>query len=202
MSDEVIRQITEEERENNPKAVFLGEYPEIINPLASLLSDTRVDLFAGKSLSDALFGDYFFYVGSVSGVKDFVVATGNKLPRSLLLLNDVTDRVWLSEWLLPYSHIKAVVLGSEPFLDERQARKIVDFFLGGNKQILAMIKETSRPMVRQIDPADVTERPEDGDDGRTEKREETVQDFDKILLYNYRIPSQLPFCYHLAYQRI
>ncbi len=82
MSNEGNGLLTTPERENNPKAVFYGDNFTIINPLALYLSERNVDLFSGKTLDDALYGDYFFYVGAFTQVKEFLAQKGNEIPKA------------------------------------------------------------------------------------------------------------------------
>lgn len=140
---------TTQAREDNPKAVFLGTADKIVHPLAQYLSQRSVDLFAGKSLSDAFFGDYFFYVGSEADVKDFLVENISKLPRTLLLLTTVSDLDLLLK-LSEKTTVKLVLLHSEESLDEKKAAKIIEFFLGSTTQTLKLSEPNYTKTERSI----------------------------------------------------
>ena len=127
-------------RENNPKAVFYGTNELIITPLALFLSQRSVDLFSGKTLSDAFFGDYFFYVGGELGVKKFLSANAQRLPKSLLLITQVSDLVQLVEQIKETS-IKVVLVNANEELSETQAADIINFFLGSSDYVLTLSEE-------------------------------------------------------------
>ena len=74
MNTDPLTLTTSEAREHNPKAVFFGGRGGIITPLALYLAKRNVELFSGKILSDAFFGDYFFYIGDLNGVKKITLS--------------------------------------------------------------------------------------------------------------------------------
>ncbi|HCM37373.1 MAG: hypothetical protein UV61_C0007G0028 [Candidatus Gottesmanbacteria bacterium GW2011_GWB1_43_11] len=124
--------------ENNPKAVFIGEDKERVEALALYLSQHSVDLFAGKTLDDAFYGDYFFYVGDEDQVKNFATENATRLPKTLLILTLVSDLVHLQQLVEKFPQIKVVTLGKDIVVDAEVSQRIIEFFLGSNMQILAL----------------------------------------------------------------
>ena len=139
-------QFTVTQREGNPKAVFFGTQLDLVNQLALSLSEHGVDLFSGKSLADAFFGDYFFYVGKLAAVKDFLDASGKDLPKTLLLLRGVSDYAEVEKCLVNYPHLKAVTIGDEIELTEQRADRVMEFFFTASEQLLKMGKLSPEPL--------------------------------------------------------
>ncbi|KKS85576.1 MAG: hypothetical protein UV59_C0006G0032 [Candidatus Gottesmanbacteria bacterium GW2011_GWA1_43_11] len=141
-------QFTVTEREGNPKAVFFGSELDLVNQLALSLSEHGVDLFSGKSLADAFFGDYFFYVGRLAAVKDFLDASGKDLPKTLLLLRGVSDYAEVEKCLTNFPQLKAVTIGDEIELTEQRADRVMEFFFTASEQILKLGKLSPVPAQR------------------------------------------------------
>ena len=133
-------QFTVTQREGNPKAVFFGSELDFVNQLALSLSAHGVDLFSGKSLADAFFGDYFFYVGRLDGVKDFIAASGKDLPKTLLLLRGVSEYSSVEKLLVNFPQLKAVAIGDEVELTEQRADRLMEFFFTASEQLLKLGK--------------------------------------------------------------
>lgn len=138
MSSSDISLTTSEAHEYNPKAVFFGQNDRLINPLALYLSERSVDLYSGKTLSDAFFGDYFIYVGKSDAVKDFIAGEKQPLPKTLLLLTDVSDVVKMQEELKTYPQIKLVDLNGATEIMPEDTGMIIEFFLGQEGQMLTL----------------------------------------------------------------
>ena len=112
--------------ENNPKAVFIGEDKERVEALALYLSQHSVDLFAGKTLDDAFYGDYFFYVGDEDQVKNFATENATRLPKTLLILTLVSDLVHLQQLVEKFPQIKVVTLGKDIVVDAEVSQRIIE----------------------------------------------------------------------------
>jgi hypothetical protein len=161
MTDEGNLLVTTADREINPKAVFIGEENEIINPLALKLAETNVDLFTGKNLSDAFFGDYFFFIGDLTDVKEFLEKNGRQLPKTLLLLTVFSGSDEISKVITAFPQIKAITIDSGKALEERSVNRIIEFFFGGSDQLLLLAKEGKKKLIKPLEasPQEITKPP-------------------------------------------
>lgn len=130
------------ESEHNPKAVFAGDAEAFVTPLAVYLSERSVDLYAGKTLDDALFGDYFFFTGVWKDVRDFVEKLSGKLPKTLLLLQDIDTKELPDLSRLP-QQVKIVHLGGLDILSTQNVDTIIEFFFSSSKQKILHLFPTS-----------------------------------------------------------
>ncbi len=132
---------TSETRENSPKAVFFGGNEKLYGRIAEYLNQHSVELFAGKNLSDALYGDYYFYFGDGSGVKEFIVDNLEHLPKTLLLLTSVSDNFFDLSNTKSKQLIKIVNISGLTEIDEEKTVHIMDFFLGSSQPELDLSVE-------------------------------------------------------------
>lgn len=144
MTDTKTPQIVETDREHNPKAVFFGTDQNIINPLALYLDSHNVELFSGKNLHDAFFGDYFFYVGEMSLVKEFVVNEGKKLPKSVFLCYSLLGQTEFENLFEQLTDVKLIWVERNTELTSREVVRIVEFLFNTNKKVMML-----RPFVKK-----------------------------------------------------
>ncbi|RJR14796.1 DUF4012 domain-containing protein [Candidatus Microgenomates bacterium] len=139
-------QLTTSDREDNPKAVFIGDREAVITPIATYMDERHVDLFTGKNVNDAFFGDYFFYVGRLETVKTFLEERGDKLPKTLLLCDPVSVDQELTKVCEKMPHVKLVWLPETGDLNKTQVEEIMGFFFVGDQPVLTLAKAfTSQP---------------------------------------------------------
>ena len=150
MNTDPLTLTTSEAREHNPKAVFFGGRGGIITPLALYLAKRNVELFSGKILSDAFFGDYFFYIGDLNGVKKMLVTSGGTLPKTLLLLTMFSDIDEISKLLENHKQIKWVSIGGLLDLNESQVEEIMNFYLSDQQKKLILEEPEKTPPPDQI----------------------------------------------------
>ena len=115
-------------RENNPKAVFVGDQTPLITDIAQYLNERDVELFSGKNLSDAFFGNYFFYIGKESDVKSFLEKAENKPPKSLLIMPIISGELqkFLENNYL--NQIKILLINKNLAPTAEIVEQIIDFF--------------------------------------------------------------------------
>ncbi len=154
MNDVVLRLTTTEAREHNPKAVFLGEAEGIITPLALYLSQRNVELFAGKTLSDAFFGDYFFYIGTFSEAKKILATNIGSLPKALFLVTGFSDLIEVAQILNKFEQVKFVALGHLTGLNKEQVERIMNFFLGSTEKQLILAAPDYNVISKTVSSAD------------------------------------------------
>lgn len=127
---------TEENREDNPKAVFFGELPDFSRPIIQYLNERRVELFTAKDWDEIFFGDYFIYIGDLNRVKTFLESGTKNLPRSLLMITDTSDTAKTKELLKQYPKLKICLFEKDKSLTKTQVDDLFAFYLGGSDQIL------------------------------------------------------------------
>jgi hypothetical protein len=162
---------TQESSEINPKAVFLGEKEDIINPIAMYLAKLNVDLYTGNKIEDAYFGDYFFYVGQVQKVKNIIDKADRTLPKTLLLLDECSDETWINELQKKHRNIKLVNLNFKNSLAEDEVKNIIDFFLGKSTNRLELI---NKEPIKRPKPPMPKEDHQDNLNNKTKQSQKTV----------------------------
>lgn len=153
------------EREDNPKAVFFGTEEKIITPLALYLTERNVELYSANVLSDAFFGNYFFYIGTSDYVEDFLEESGSQLPKSLLLMTASSDLTVVKKLVDRLPHVKVVLLGMRTEIDTHEAEEVLTFFFGSDEAIFILPHRlTERHVIgqeRSVSPrAEVEESPQ------------------------------------------
>lgn len=143
IQDSKSTQVTTSDREHNPKAVFFGDLQDVINSLALYLNSHNVDLFSGKNLQDAFFGDYFFYTGNYLDVKSFLEKNGGQLPKTILLCPWISVLNSDLEIIDKSRQIKLVWLSQKLTLDDSEVEKIIEFFFAQNNKVLNLAQLAS-----------------------------------------------------------
>ncbi len=142
------------EETNNPKAVFLGNDEDFITPIAEYLSERNVDLYTGKDFSDAYFGDYLLYFGTIVKLNELLKNQTPKLPKTLWLLQNVSqeEEKKLEEFLKLYSKSQVVIFVNINKLNPDQVEEIVSFFFGEKTKILYLKgnQEVDTPVILSL----------------------------------------------------
>lgn len=124
-------------REDNPKAVFYGNIEQMITPLALYLTERNVELYSANELSDAFFGNYFFYIGDANTVEHFLEESGSRLPKTLILLTGDSD--FMNKSIIDrLPQVKIVRFGIKANLSRVEAEAALAFFFGSDERVLTL----------------------------------------------------------------